>query len=38
MECGAHAKCKPDGLEALCICDDGWTYDPVNVKAGCVGE
>ncbi|CAG0881855.1 unnamed protein product [Darwinula stevensoni] len=36
VDCGPHAQCKPQGLEALCICDDGWSYDPARIDAGCM--
>ena len=35
VKCGVHATCKAQGDEAFCICDDGWTYDPANITAGC---
>lgn len=34
--CGPHAYCKPDGAEAYCICEEGWTYNPSDIAAGCV--
>jgi len=24
--------------EAYCVCEDGWTYDPKNISAGCTGK
>ncbi|ROT61478.1 hypothetical protein C7M84_020730 [Penaeus vannamei] len=33
VECGPHATCKPDGVEAMCMCDPGWTYDPKDITA-----
>lgn len=36
VKCGQHAYCKPDGNEAYCICDEGWTFDPHDIAAGCV--
>ena len=35
--CGQHATCRPDGDEAMCICDDGWSYDPTDIASGCKG-
>lgn len=36
VRCGPHAYCKPDGLEAYCICEDGWTFNPSDIAAGCI--
>lgn len=36
VKCGSHAYCKPDGVEAYCICEDGWTFNPADIAAGCV--
>lgn len=38
VKCGNHAYCKPDGNEAYCICEDGWTFNPSDISAGCIGE
>lgn len=38
VKCGHHAYCKSDGQGAYCICEDGWTFNPDDVSAGCVGE
>ena len=27
---------RPEQNEAYCVCEDGWTYDPKNLKAGCI--
>jgi hypothetical protein len=37
VKCGPHAFCKPEGQEAYCICEDGWTFNPNDVAAGCIG-
>jgi hypothetical protein len=37
VKCGTHATCKTQGEEAFCVCDEGWTYDPANIAAGCQG-
>ncbi|KAI1292053.1 Latent-transforming growth factor beta-binding protein 4 [Halotydeus destructor] len=35
--CGEHAYCEVhEGLQAACMCDPGFTFDPNNVAAGCV--
>lgn len=36
VKCGEHAFCKPDGHEAYCICEDGWTFNPSDISAGCI--
>lgn len=36
VSCGPHAACKPHGEEAACVCKPGFTFDPNNVKLGCV--
>ena len=36
VKCGSHAYCKPEGQEAYCICEDGWTFDPADISAGCI--
>lgn len=38
VTCGEHAFCKPDGHEAYCICEEGWTFNPNDIAAGCIGE
>lgn len=38
VNCGDHAYCKPDGQEAYCICDDGWTFNPSDISVGCIGK
>lgn len=35
VKCGLHAYCKADGTEAFCVCDEGWTYNPSDIAAGC---
>jgi len=41
VKCGlhafCHAFCKPEGQEAYCICEEGWTFNPNDVAAGCIG-
>ena len=37
VKCGAHARCNAEGAEAYCVCEDGWSYDPRNITAGCIG-
>lgn len=34
VSCSEHAYCRPEGNEAYCVCREGWTYDPTNLKAG----
>lgn len=36
VKCGDHAYCKPDGDEAYCVCEEGWTYDPSDISKGCI--
>lgn len=36
ITCGPHAYCKPDGVEAYCVCEEGWTFNPRDIAAGCV--
>lgn len=36
VKCGDHAFCKADAAEAYCICDEGWSFNPNNISAGCV--
>lgn len=36
VNCGQHATCRPHGEEAACVCKAGFTYDPNNIKLGCV--
>lgn len=36
VKCGRHAFCKAEGQEAYCICEDGWTFNPNDIAAGCV--
>ena len=38
FSCGLHATCKPDGEEAMCVCNQGWSYDPMDISAGCKGN
>jgi len=38
VKCGAHAYCKPNGQEAYCMCEEGWTYNPNDLSLGCVGK
>lgn len=38
VKCGPHAYCKSEGQEAYCICEDGWTFNPGDISAGCIGE
>ena len=38
IKCGSNAICEPNGVEAMCMCKPGWTYDPVDISAGCVGK
>lgn len=38
VKCGTHAFCKPNGQEAYCICEEGWTYNPNDLSLGCVGK
>lgn len=38
VTCGEHAFCKADVHEAYCICEDGWTFNPNDIAAGCVGK
>lgn len=38
VKCGPHAYCKADGSEAYCICEEGWTFNPGDISAGCVGK
>ena len=34
VDCGRHSKCKIEGIEPFCVCDEGWTYNPKNIAAG----
>ena len=36
VDCGRHSKCKIEGIEPFCVCDEGWTYNPKNIAAGTV--
>lgn len=36
VKCGEHSYCKPDGIEAYCVCEAGWTFDPTDIAAGCI--
>lgn len=36
VKCSEHAYCKPDGAEAYCVCEEGWTFDPTDIAAGCI--
>lgn len=38
VKCGTHAYCKPNGQEAYCMCEEGWTYNPNDLSLGCVGK
>ena len=38
VNCGKHSKCQVEGTEAFCVCDEGWTYNPKEISAGCVGK
>ena len=38
VNCGKHSKCQIEGTEAYCVCDEGWTYNPKEISAGCVGK
>ena len=38
VQCGQHATCHVNGQEAACICEQGFTFDPSNISAGCIGE
>ena len=38
MNCGKHSKCQIEGTEAYCVCDEGWTYNPKDIAAGCIGK
>ncbi|XP_064459913.1 uncharacterized protein LOC135370150 isoform X1 [Ornithodoros turicata] len=36
VECGRHATCQANGREAACVCDVGFTFNPANIRAGCI--
>ena len=36
VNCGKHASCQIEGDEAFCVCQEGWTYNPREISAGCV--
>lgn len=36
VKCGDYSYCKTDGADAYCICEDGWTFDPTDIGAGCI--
>lgn len=36
VKCGIHSYCRADGAEAYCVCEDGWSYNPNDVSAGCI--
>ena len=36
VTCSQHAYCKAEAKDAYCVCEDGWTYDPKNIAAGCI--
>ncbi|RWS29323.1 hypothetical protein B4U80_00125, partial [Leptotrombidium deliense] len=36
VQCGKYASCQVHGNEAACVCDQGFTFDPNNIAAGCV--
>ena len=38
VNCGKHSKCEVEGTEAFCVCAEGWTYNPKEISAGCVGK
>ena len=38
VNCGKHASCRIEGTEAFCVCDEGWTYNPKKISAGCLGK
>ena len=38
VNCGKHASCRIEGTEAFCVCDEGWTYNPKKISAGCLGN
>ena len=38
VNCGQHSKCQIEGIEAFCVCDEGWTYNPKEISAGCIGK
>ncbi len=38
VNCGKHSKCQIEGTEAYCVCDEGWTYNPKDISAGCIGN
>ena len=38
VNCGRHASCRIEGAEAFCVCEEGWTYNPREISAGCVGK
>lgn len=38
VKCGTNAYCKPNGQEAYCMCEEGWTYNPNDLSLGCVGK
>ena len=38
VNCGKHATCRIEGTEAFCVCDEGWTYNPKKISAGCIGK
>ncbi len=37
VNCGRHAACQIEGEEAYCVCEEGWTYNPKEISAGCIG-
>ncbi|CAH0390731.1 unnamed protein product [Bemisia tabaci] len=36
IKCGEHAFCKNNEQDAYCICEEGWTFSPADVSAGCI--
>lgn len=37
ITCGLHSYCQVhDGTQAACMCDQGFTFDPTNITAGCM--
>ena len=38
VNCGKNSKCQIEGIEAFCVCDEGWTYNPKEISAGCIGK
>ena len=36
VKCGKNAYCKAEGEEAYCMCEEGWTFNPNDIAAGCM--